>query len=161
MTTQRTRTAGIDQMNLEAALLEFARDPPPARRRLDRDRGQLPLPLSRPFAQAAHATVRSGSRSARPSRDRAPLSEKQSCEYRFLRTTCSRTSLRDGRRAANLSRPRGPLHYIPELYGLLGPAASCPASRTLRLVLATAPTAKGIPTRKKPTIARIQDWVEH
>src|SRR5205823_799439 len=83
----------IDQMDLEALGLELARDPTPARRRLDRDRGQLPLPLHRPNHRASRAMARTGSRSARPSPDQAPPPETPDCEYRSLRTTSAGASL--------------------------------------------------------------------
>ena len=101
--SQRTRASGIDQADLEATLLELAGNPPPA----------FPATHS-PTRQGAHATARNGSRSTRPDQGRAPVPEKQSCEYRSLRTTFFRASLRDGRWAANVSRPGGPLHYIPD-----------------------------------------------
>src|SRR5439155_15021175 len=49
--TQSTRAARVDQVNVEPSLLKLTRDPPPTGRRLDRDRRQLPAPLTRPFAQ--------------------------------------------------------------------------------------------------------------
>jgi hypothetical protein len=50
-TPQRAGTARVDGMNLEAAGLQLARDPPPARRRLDRDRRPLCPPLHRPVIE--------------------------------------------------------------------------------------------------------------
>src|SRR6266545_5397989 len=50
-TPQRARPTRIDQVHREATLLELARDPAPAGRRLDRDRGQPPLPLHRPVSE--------------------------------------------------------------------------------------------------------------
>src|SRR4051794_23751574 len=39
-------------MHLEPMRLQFARHPPPPGRRLDRDRGQLALPLDRPLIES-------------------------------------------------------------------------------------------------------------
>src|SRR5712691_9584423 len=49
--SQRTRASGIDQVHLEGTPLELAGNPPPAGRRLNRDRGQLSLPRARPLAK--------------------------------------------------------------------------------------------------------------
>lgn len=101
-------------MNLEAPVRELPGNPPPTGRRLNRDRGQLPLPLSRPLAKTL--TRRREAALAQLTRIRI--------EHHDLKNTLvnidpcvqhsDRASLRHGRWAANLSRPRSPLHYIPE-----------------------------------------------
>src|SRR5712691_5409839 len=113
--SQRTRASGIDQVHLEGTPLELAGNPPPAGRRLNRDRGQLSLPRARPLAKAL--TRRRETTLAQLARIRV--------EHHCLKNSLVnidprvqhplRASLRDRRWAANLSRPRGPLHYIPEI----------------------------------------------
>src|SRR6266508_2387528 len=89
--------------------------PPNANRSSPRSRPRPAYPATAsPSHRASREWLRSGSRAARPSPDRAPPPGTPACEYRFPRTTSAGASLRDGSWAATVTRPDGgPLHNIP------------------------------------------------